>query len=139
MTPAVAKNRKQKDWDKPRRVDAYYSTWCTRAVESERTKDQLITCYSFIKKIKTKPLQPSSFSGLRIHACLHARLKMVKDVKVQEQGGEYSVKDYHDPPPVPLIDMEELIQWSVYRAKDACKQKKRKVSSTIKHHYYYQY
>ncbi|KAI4322263.1 hypothetical protein L6164_021974 [Bauhinia variegata] len=41
---------------------------------------------------------------------------MAKDVEVQEQGGEYSAKDYHDPPPVPLIDVEELSRWSFYRA-----------------------
>ncbi|KAE8038844.1 hypothetical protein FH972_011316 [Carpinus fangiana] len=40
---------------------------------------------------------------------------MAKDVEVAEQG-EYSAKDYHDPPPAPLIDPEELIQWSFYRA-----------------------
>ncbi|GMY10340.1 aquaporin PIP2-7-like [Fagus crenata] len=40
---------------------------------------------------------------------------MTKDVEVAEQG-EYSAKDYHDPPPAPLIDSEELIQWSFYRA-----------------------
>ncbi|WOL04259.1 hypothetical protein Cni_G12980 [Canna indica] len=38
---------------------------------------------------------------------------MGKDV---EAGGEYSVKDYTDPPPAPLIDGEELGQWSLYRA-----------------------
>ena len=41
---------------------------------------------------------------------------MTKDVEVAEQGGEYSAKDYHDPPPAPLIDPEELTQWSFYRA-----------------------
>ncbi|KAK7404729.1 hypothetical protein VNO78_05685 [Psophocarpus tetragonolobus] len=40
---------------------------------------------------------------------------MAKDVEVQEQG-EYSAKDYHDPPPPPLFDPEELTQWSFYRA-----------------------
>ena len=40
---------------------------------------------------------------------------MAKDVEVQEQG-EYSAKDYHEPPPAPLIDAEELTQWSFYRA-----------------------
>lgn len=25
-------------------------------------------------------------------------------------------RDYHDPPPAPLLDMEELKQWSFYRA-----------------------
>ncbi|MCL8600369.1 aquaporin [Proteus mirabilis] len=41
---------------------------------------------------------------------------MAKDI---EAGGprEYaSGKDYHDPPPAPLIDAEELTQWSFYRA-----------------------
>ena len=41
---------------------------------------------------------------------------MTKDVGVAERGGEYSAKDYHDPPPAPLIDPEELTQWSFYRA-----------------------
>lgn len=47
---------------------------------------------------------------------------MSKDVEVaeqqqQQQGeGEYSGKDYHDPPPAPLIDFEELGKWSLYRA-----------------------
>lgn len=39
---------------------------------------------------------------------------MTKDVEV----GEYSTggKDYEDPPPVSLIDTEELTKWSFYRA-----------------------
>ena len=32
------------------------------------------------------------------------------------EGGSFSAKDYHDPPPAPLIDAEELTQWSFYRA-----------------------
>ncbi|KAK2433942.1 Aquaporin PIP2-7 [Trifolium repens] len=40
---------------------------------------------------------------------------MAKDVEVQEHG-EYSAKDYQDPPPAPLIDVEELTKWSFYRA-----------------------
>ncbi|KAG2673922.1 hypothetical protein I3843_13G098500 [Carya illinoinensis] len=40
---------------------------------------------------------------------------MGKDVEVAEQG-EYSAKDYQDPPPAPLIDPEELTKWSFYRA-----------------------
>ncbi|XP_058729809.1 aquaporin PIP2-7-like [Vicia villosa] len=40
---------------------------------------------------------------------------MAKDVEVQEQG-EYSAKDYQDPPPAPLIDLDELTKWSFYRA-----------------------
>ncbi|XP_021887016.1 LOW QUALITY PROTEIN: aquaporin PIP2-7 [Carica papaya] len=40
---------------------------------------------------------------------------MTKDVEVAEQG-EFSAKDYHDPPPAPLIDVEELTKWSFYRA-----------------------
>ncbi|KAE9620555.1 putative major intrinsic protein [Lupinus albus] len=38
---------------------------------------------------------------------------MTKDVEVQ---GEYSAKDYEDPPPAPLFDLEELTKWSLYRA-----------------------
>ncbi|KAL3531932.1 hypothetical protein ACH5RR_005453 [Cinchona calisaya] len=40
---------------------------------------------------------------------------MAKDIEV---GGphEHGAKDYQDPPPAPLIDPEELIQWSFYRA-----------------------
>ena len=38
---------------------------------------------------------------------------MVKDIEV---GGEFQAKDYHDPPPAPLVDAEELTQWSFYRA-----------------------
>ncbi|KAF8009035.1 hypothetical protein BT93_J0119 [Corymbia citriodora subsp. variegata] len=40
---------------------------------------------------------------------------MAKDVEVVEQG-EFQAKDYHDPPPAPLIDAEELTKWSFYRA-----------------------
>lgn len=40
---------------------------------------------------------------------------MAKDVEGGHQGG-YSGKDYQDPPPAPLIDAEELGQWSFYRA-----------------------
>ncbi|KAI4346338.1 hypothetical protein L6164_007243 [Bauhinia variegata] len=38
-----------------------------------------------------------------------------KDVEVAERGS-FSAKDYHDPPPAPLIDAEELTKWSFYRA-----------------------
>ncbi|XP_007016740.2 PREDICTED: probable aquaporin PIP2-2 [Theobroma cacao] len=42
---------------------------------------------------------------------------MAKEVETAEQGGgEFSAKDYHDPPPAPLIDAEELFKWSFYRA-----------------------
>ncbi|GLU11809.1 hypothetical protein SLE2022_285300 [Rubroshorea leprosula] len=41
---------------------------------------------------------------------------MAKDIEVQVEHGEYSTKDYHDPPPAPLIDPEELFKWSFYRA-----------------------
>ncbi|KAG4145574.1 hypothetical protein ERO13_D05G102900v2 [Gossypium hirsutum] len=42
---------------------------------------------------------------------------MTKDIETAEQhGGEFSAKDYHDPPPAPLIDAEELTKWSFYRA-----------------------
>ncbi|KAJ7975071.1 Aquaporin PIP2 [Quillaja saponaria] len=40
---------------------------------------------------------------------------MAKDVEVAERGS-FSTKDYHDPPPAPLVDAEELTQWSFYRA-----------------------
>ncbi|KAJ8512174.1 hypothetical protein OPV22_002608 [Ensete ventricosum] len=40
---------------------------------------------------------------------------MAKDIEVAEQG-EYSAKDYTDPPPAPLVDVEELTKWSLYRA-----------------------
>ncbi|XVE59099.1 hypothetical protein DITRI_Ditri05aG0018000 [Diplodiscus trichospermus] len=42
---------------------------------------------------------------------------MAKEVETAEQGGgEFPAKDYHDPPPAPLIDVEELTKWSFYRA-----------------------
>ncbi|TKY44461.1 aquaporin PIP2-5 [Spatholobus suberectus] len=40
---------------------------------------------------------------------------MAKDLEVTERGS-FSGKDYHDPPPAPLIDAEELTKWSFYRA-----------------------
>ncbi|PIA37383.1 hypothetical protein AQUCO_03000165v1 [Aquilegia coerulea] len=40
---------------------------------------------------------------------------MGKDVEVAEHG-EFSAKDYHDPPPAPLFDAKELASWSFYRA-----------------------
>jgi aquaporin PIP len=40
---------------------------------------------------------------------------MAKDLEVAEQGS-FSAKDYHDPPPAPLIDAVELASWSFYRA-----------------------
>ncbi|THG20233.1 probable aquaporin PIP2-5 [Camellia sinensis] len=40
---------------------------------------------------------------------------MAKDMGVAEQGS-YSAKDYQDPPPAPLIDVEELTKWLFYRA-----------------------
>ena len=41
---------------------------------------------------------------------------MVKDVEAVEPAAEYSAKDYHDPPPAPLLDLDELPKWSFYRA-----------------------
>ncbi|GAV66401.1 MIP domain-containing protein [Cephalotus follicularis] len=42
---------------------------------------------------------------------------MAKDVEVVVvEQGVYSAKDYQDPPPAPLIDLEELTKWSFYRA-----------------------
>ncbi|KAG6432818.1 hypothetical protein SASPL_104405 [Salvia splendens] len=41
---------------------------------------------------------------------------MTKDVEAVEPAAEYSAKDYHDPPPAPLIDFDELTKWSFYRA-----------------------
>ncbi|XP_047335345.1 aquaporin PIP2-3 [Impatiens glandulifera] len=38
---------------------------------------------------------------------------MGKDVEV---GDQFSTKDYQDPPPAPLFDLEELTKWSLYRA-----------------------
>ena len=39
---------------------------------------------------------------------------MAKDLETS--GHDFSNKDYHDPPPAPLIDIDELGQWSFYRA-----------------------
>ncbi|GMH11973.1 hypothetical protein Nepgr_013814 [Nepenthes gracilis] len=39
----------------------------------------------------------------------------VKYVEAAERSS-YSSKDYHEPPPAPLIDMVELMKWSFYRA-----------------------
>ncbi|XP_078427891.1 aquaporin PIP2-1-like [Wolffia australiana] len=36
--------------------------------------------------------------------------------EVQHRGGDCPAKDYVDPPPMPLIDGEELGRWSFYRA-----------------------
>ncbi|KAK4483408.1 hypothetical protein RD792_010594 [Penstemon davidsonii] len=41
---------------------------------------------------------------------------MTKEVGCSEPAAEFSAKDYHDPPPVPLIDFDELTKWSFYRA-----------------------
>ncbi|KAL2239443.1 UNVERIFIED_CONTAM: Aquaporin PIP2-7 [Sesamum indicum] len=41
---------------------------------------------------------------------------MAKDVEYAEPAAEFSAKDYHDPPPAPLVDVEELTKWSFYRA-----------------------
>ncbi|KAK6142010.1 hypothetical protein DH2020_000194 [Rehmannia glutinosa] len=43
---------------------------------------------------------------------------MTKDVEYAEPAAapEFSAKDYHDPPPAPLVDFEELTKWSFYRA-----------------------
>nr|ASO96009.1 plasma membrane intrinsic protein subtype 2 aquaporin [Fragaria x ananassa] len=40
---------------------------------------------------------------------------MAKDVEGAEHG-EFAAKDYHDPPPTPLFDADELTKWSFYRA-----------------------
>lgn len=40
---------------------------------------------------------------------------MAKDYDVQE-GGAPAAIDYRDPPPAPLLDMEEIRKWSLYRA-----------------------
>ncbi|PHT78692.1 putative aquaporin PIP2-2, partial [Capsicum annuum] len=42
---------------------------------------------------------------------------MTKEVEAAtERPAEFSTKDYTDPPPAPLVDFEELTQWSFYRA-----------------------
>lgn len=41
---------------------------------------------------------------------------MAKDVGGVSEHGSFTAKDYHDPPPAPLIDPEELTKWSFYRA-----------------------
>nr|AHA84128.1 plasma membrane integral protein ZmPIP2-7 [Phaseolus vulgaris] len=41
---------------------------------------------------------------------------MAKDVEQVTEQPEYSAKDYHDPPPAPLFDPDELTKWSLYRA-----------------------
>jgi hypothetical protein len=42
---------------------------------------------------------------------------MAKDIEASgPEAGEFSAKDYTDPPPAPLIDAAELTQWSLYRA-----------------------
>ncbi|CAI0411714.1 unnamed protein product [Linum tenue] len=39
-----------------------------------------------------------------------------QEVAAKEEGASGAAKDYRDPPPVPLIDLPELGQWSFYRA-----------------------
>ena len=51
-------------------------------------------------------LSLSTLTSLRIFVLI-----MAKDVVVA-----VSAKDYHDPPPAPLIDAAELTKWSFYRA-----------------------
>lgn len=43
---------------------------------------------------------------------------MAKDVEgvVAAEQSEFSAKDYHDPPPAPFFDLDELTKWSFYRA-----------------------
>jgi len=41
---------------------------------------------------------------------------MAKDIEAAPQGGEFSTKDYSDPPPAPIVDFEELTKWSLYHA-----------------------
>lgn len=41
---------------------------------------------------------------------------MGKDSEIGVEQASYNAKDYTDPPPAPLIDMEELGKWSLYRA-----------------------
>ncbi|KAK4767569.1 hypothetical protein SAY86_015319 [Trapa natans] len=36
--------------------------------------------------------------------------------KDMEAGAELQAKDYHDPPPAAMVDVEELAKWSFYRA-----------------------
>ncbi|XP_072985677.1 probable aquaporin PIP2-2 [Typha latifolia] len=41
---------------------------------------------------------------------------MAKDVEGVRDGGAFTAKDYVDPPPAPLVGLEELSKWSLYRA-----------------------
>lgn len=41
---------------------------------------------------------------------------MAKEVSEEPQAHHHHGKDYVDPPPAPLIDMDELKRWSFYRA-----------------------
>ncbi|GAU15876.1 hypothetical protein TSUD_40970, partial [Trifolium subterraneum] len=55
-------------------------------------------------------------------SCFKRVIQMAKDVEVAERGS-FSNKDYHDPPPAPLIDAEELtkcIQTDVKAGGDVC-------------------
>jgi aquaporin PIP len=38
---------------------------------------------------------------------------MAKDVEEAGTGGEYTTKDYTDPPPSLLVDLEETTKWFV--------------------------
>nr|MCL8600415.1 aquaporin [Proteus mirabilis] len=66
------------------------------------------------QSIMSLPLLPPSLVVFALFC--RTTTTMTKEVEVAEAGGEFSAKDYQDPPPAPLIDMEELTKWSFYRA-----------------------
>ncbi|GMP70442.1 hypothetical protein CsSME_00029295 [Camellia sinensis var. sinensis] len=41
---------------------------------------------------------------------------MAKEVEKTVVTEKFSAKDYHDPPPAPLVDVVEPTKWSFYRA-----------------------
>lgn len=65
------------------------------------------------------PLLSTAKSTVNVHLYIHIsvsidfRCTMTKEVS---EHGSFGAKDYHDPPPAPLIDAEELTKWSFYRA-----------------------
>ena len=70
---------------------------------------------SFFSETLTPTTLPSYLLLLQLF-CWIPVLAMAKDVEQVTEQPEYSAKDYHDPPPAPLIDPDELTKWSLYRA-----------------------
>ncbi|KAK4776087.1 hypothetical protein SAY87_024048 [Trapa incisa] len=68
------------------------------------------------RKFHYRMPSPESPSLLRRSCFTNQVVENPPIAKDMEAGAELQAKDYHDPSPAPMVDVEELAKWSLYRA-----------------------